>query len=160
MSMKNTVLVILSCLFLISCAKENPKTRLLEFEVNGLYHSYEGNAYRYTDFENGIKKGYDWHIFNLGQNALYMQAYDTTFKDLVFPFPAFQAKYTIELSQGATKIYEATSGRFRLLGTEMGDIRGDFYFTLKNITNPDDSLVFTDGYFRIWLEMRTREFPK
>jgi len=45
--------------------------------------------------------------------------------------PAFHAKYTVELSQGVTKTYEATSGRFRLLGTEMGDIRGDFYFTLK-----------------------------
>jgi len=42
----------------------------------------------------------------------------------------------------------------------MGDIRGDFYFTLKNITNPDDSLVFTAGYFRIWLEKKDRTFPK
>jgi len=31
--------------------------------------------------------------------ALYMQAYDTTFERLVFPYPEFQAKYTVELSQ-------------------------------------------------------------
>jgi len=158
--MKISVLVISCCLLLVCCAEETPKTRLLEFKINGQLHSYEGYAYRYTDVENGVDKGFDWHIYNLGQKALYMQAYDTTFDRLVFPYPEFQAKYTVELSQGATKTYEATSGRFRLLGTEMGDIRGDFYFTLKNITNPDDSLVFTAGYFRIWLEKKDRTFPK
>jgi len=158
--MKCTVLVILSCLLLISCAEEVPKTRLLEFRINGQYRSYSGYAFQYTDVENGVDKAFDWHIYNLGQNALYMQAYDTTFEKLVFPYPDFQTEYTVELSQGAKKIYEATAGEFRLLGTEQGDIRGDFHFTLKNQTNPDDSLVVNDGYFRIWLEKKERTFPK
>ena len=158
--MKILVLVISYCLLLVCCAEETPKTRLLEFKINGQFRSYEAYAYQYTDIENGVDKGFDWHIYNLGQNALYMQAYDTTFEKLVFPYPEFQAKYTVESSQGATKIYEAASGEFRLLGTEMGDIRGDFHCTLKNINNTDDSLVFKDGYFRIWLEKKDRSFPK
>ena len=158
--MKNSGLIVLACIFLLSCAEETPKVRLLEYKVNGQYYSQNGYAYRYTDIVQGVEKAYDWHIYNLGQNALYMQAYDSTFEDLVFPFPAFQAKYTVELTQGETKIYEATSGVFRLLGEEMGNISGDFYFTLKNIENPDDSLVFKDGYFRIWLEEKDRFFQK
>ena len=92
--MKKSLLVIFFLCLLVSCAEETPKVRLLEFKINGLFHSYEAYAYRYTDVEKGIKKACDFH------------------------------------------------------------------FTLKNTNNPDDSLVFTDGYFRIWLEMRDRIFPK
>lgn len=159
--MKKYLLLIYSILFLFSCAKEEtPKTRLLEFEINSQFYSYEGYAYQYSDYVNDKKKGIDWHVFNLGQNALYIQAYDSTFAKLAFPYPAFQAKYTVELPAGQSKSYQATAGELRLLGQEMGDISGDFHFKMKNILNPLDSLMIEDGYFRIWLEKHDRIFHK
>jgi hypothetical protein len=148
-------------LFLMfSCVKETPKAHLLEFRINSRFNSYEGFACRYTEIESGVNKAYDWHVYNLGKNSLYIQAYDPTLTNLVFPFPSFQARYTVERSGGDSTIYKASSGEFRLLGKKSEDISGDFHFTLKNTENPDDSLVFTDGYFRICLEMHDRILPK
>jgi len=57
----------------------------------------------YADLKLESKKATTGISFNLGQNGADMQAYDTTFEDLVFPFPAFHAKYTVELSAGSNK---------------------------------------------------------
>ena len=158
--MKRSSQVILSLVILVSCVEEVPKAGLLEFKINNQLYSYQGSAYRYNDFADGLSKAYEWHIFNSGQNAIYIQAIDTTFKKYSFPVPASQAKYTITPSNGGSKTYEASSGELRLFGEEMGDIAGDFNFTLKEITNPDDSVVITDGYFRIWLQKQDRILPE
>lgn len=157
--MKRSVLIIFSLCLLVSCTEETPKSCLLEFKINDNIYSYEGFAYRYNDIVKGISKACDWHIFNLDKNAIYIQAYDTTFQKYTFPFPAFQAKYTDESSLSQVKTYEATSGQFRILKQQMGDVAGDFYFTLKNIINPNDSVVIKEGYFTIWIEKHDRIVP-
>ncbi|MCU0474341.1 MAG: hypothetical protein MUC93_13435 [Bacteroidales bacterium] len=158
--MKKSLFIICTAFFLFSCTEEVPKARLLEFKINGQLNSYEGYAYRYTDYNDDAKLGYDWHIYNLGQNALYIQAYDNTFTKTSFSYPEFQIKYTVELTEGQSKTYEAAGGQFRLLGQEMGDISGDFHFKMKNILNPLDSVMINEGYFRIWLEKRDRIFSE
>jgi len=158
--MKKSLLIICLSFFIISCTEEVPKARLLEFKINGQLYSNEGYAYRYSDYNGDVKLGYDWQIYNLGQNALLIQAYDNTFTKTIFSFPDFQIKYTLELPGGQSKIYEAAGGQFRLLGQEMGDATGDFHFKMKNILNPLDSVMIEDGYFRIWLEKSDRVFSK
>ena len=158
--MKKSTLIICSAFFLFSCTEEVPKARLLEFKINGQLYSYEGYAIRYCDYNGDAKLGYDWHIYNLGQNALDIQAYDNTFTKTTFSYPGFQIKYTVELSAGQSKIYESAGGLLRLLGQESGDVSGDFHFKMKNILNPLDSVMIDDGYFRIWLEKRDRVFSK
>jgi len=79
---------------------------------------------------------------------------------LVFPYPAFQAKYTSELPLGQSKTYQATAGQFRLLGPKEGDATGDFYFKMKNTLDPTDSIMIQNGYFRIWLKKYDRKFYK
>jgi hypothetical protein len=158
--MKKSILLICSLCLIMSCVKEREKARLLEYEIKGQLYSYEGFAFRYNDYVSNISKGYDWHIYNLGQNSLYIQAYDTTFNNTLFNYPSFQAEYKVELPAGKAKTYRVSSGQFRIVGSEMGDIIGDFRFIVKNELNPLDSLVINNGYFRIYLEKRDRVFSK
>jgi hypothetical protein len=155
------ILFICFLLLFISCEKEEPqRVRLLEFEIDSQFVSYEGYALCYNDIKNEKSIGYDWHIYNTSQNALYIQVYDSTFTREVFAYPAFQAKYTIELTGGQSKNYQATDGQFRLLGPKEGDATGDFHFKMKNIANPSDSIMIENGYFRIWLEKYDRKFNR
>jgi hypothetical protein len=60
---------------------------------------------------------------------------------------------------GKSKTFQAVSGQFRILEENNGNFRGDFYFKAKNIVNPSDSVMITDGYFDIFLENHDRVFP-
>jgi len=158
--MKRLILSIFLILSFVSCEKDPERVGLLEFDIDGSQCSFEGYAYRYNDFVNDKSIGYDWHIYNLGQNALYIQVYDSTFTRLVFPYPAFQVKYTSELPEGQSKTYQSTDGQFRFLGSIEGDATGDFYFKMKNILDPLDSIIIENGYFRIWLQKYDRKFSR
>jgi hypothetical protein len=158
--MKSTIFLICALALLPSCVKERDKATLLEYEIGTQLNSYLGLAYRYTDYVNNERQGYDWHIFNQGQNALYIQAYDAGTTKTLFNYPDFEAELTIELQGGNSKIYKSSAGLFRIVGQEMGDVIGDFHFTMKNIINPLDSIVIKNGYFRIFLERRDRVFSK
>jgi hypothetical protein len=156
--MKNLMILFCAMLLMGSCVKEAPRAHLLEFQIGGEFNSYEGSACRYNDLVGGISNGYDWHIFNLDQNGLYIQAYDYTFTKTLFTYPQFEAVYKVELPEGLSKTYKAVSGEFRLLGVDMGELSGDFHFKLKNTLNPLDSIMMNEGYFRIWLEYKDRLF--
>jgi len=142
----------------ISCTEETPRAELLEYNINSQIYSNKGYAYKYTDYIGSEKQGIDWHIYNLGQSSLYIQAYDKSYAKTLFDYPAFEAKFTVELADGKSKIYQATAGQFRITGQEMGDVIGDFHFKVKNIENPADSIMINAGYFRIWLEKYDRVF--
>jgi hypothetical protein len=159
--MKKALLALLCSLTLIiSCTEETPRAELLEYRIGGNLYSYKGYAFRYTDYTNNEKQGYDWHIYNLGQSSLYIQAYDSTYTKTIYPYPEFEAEFTVELSNGNSKVYKATAGEFRIIGQEMGDVLGDFHFKVKNILDPLDSLMITSGYYRIWLEKYDRIFTR
>lgn len=144
----------------ISCTKETPRAKLLEFKIGDKTYSYDGFAYRYTDIKGSDKQGFDWHIYNHGQTSIYIQAYDITYIENVFDFPAFEARLTVELPDGKSKIYQAAAGQFRITGQEMWDVLGDFHFKMKNITDANDSLMITQGFYRIFLEDHNRYFSK
>lgn len=158
--MKKLFLIICLLTSLVSCVEEVPRAHLLEYEIGWHLYANEGYAYRFTDYNNDVRLGFDWHIYNLGQGALDIQAYDESFTKTIFTYPEFQATFIVELAQGESKTYRATEGQFRILGQEMGDVTGDFNFKIKNILNPDDSLMVDNGYFRIWLESSDRFFTK
>jgi hypothetical protein len=159
--MKKSLLSLICTLTLfISCTKETPMSKLLEYNIGSKIYSYDGVAYRYTDYKGSEKQGFDWHIYNHGQTSIYIQAYDTTYIENVFDFPAFEAMLTVELPDGKSKIYQATAGQFRITGQEMWDVLGDFHFTMKNVANPLDSLMITQGFYRIFLEDHNRYFSK
>jgi hypothetical protein len=158
--MKKAILFICALCLLNSCVKEREKARLLEYEIKTQLYTFEGFAFRYNDYVNNVSQGYDWHIYNLGQSALNIQAYDDSFTKTLFNYPDFQTEFTVELVGGNSKLYKSSSGQFRITGQEMGDVIGDFHFTMKNVLNPLDSLVITNGYYRIYLERRDRVFSK
>lgn len=148
-------------LFIVSCTVEEvQKARLLEYDIKGQTFSYEGYAFRYNDYVNNIKIGYDFHIYNLGQSALSIEAFDSTFAKMVYNFPEFEAEYRVEMPYGQSKTYKASRGQFRFLGTQLSDLTGDFHFTVKNVMNPNDSIIISNGYFRIYLDQRDRVFSK
>jgi len=157
---KILILLILVSAFIISCTEETPRSKLLEYNIGSKIYSYDGTAFRYSDYKGNVKKGFDWHFYNHGQTSLYIQAYDTTFTENVFDFPAFEAVLTVELPDGNSKTYKATAGQFRITGQEMWDVIGDFHFKVKNITDPIDSLMITEGFYRIFLEDYNRYFSK
>jgi hypothetical protein len=157
---KYLLLIILPLIFVSCTPEERQKARLLEYEIDGQVYSFEGYAFRYNDYINNIRKGYDFHIYNLGQNALSIQAYDSTFAKMVYNFPEFEAEYRVELPAGQSKTYKASRGQFRFLGTQLSDLTGDFHFTVKNVLNPDDSIKINNGFFRIYLDQRDRVFSK
>jgi hypothetical protein len=152
--LKKSFLLTCTIFILISCTEETQRSHLLEFKINNQIYSYEGYAFRYNCYLNNISKGYDWHVFNSGKNAIYIQTYDSTLKKYVYQYPSFRATFTVGQSAGESKTYRATTGELRLLGQEMGDLIGDFHFKMKNILDPLDSLMIGEGYFKIWLEYR------
>jgi hypothetical protein len=158
--MKRNILIFFTVLLLVSCTKERAKSRLIEYEIGEQTYSFEGFAIRYTDYVNDESKGYDWHIYNEEQDRLYIQAYDSTFTRTTFAFPSFQAVLDVELPKGLSKTYKATTGEFRITGLDMGDVVGDFRLKMKNMLDPEDSLMITNGYFRIYLEHYSRVFTK
>lgn len=158
--MTKAIFIICALSLLPSCEKEREKGRLLEYEIKTQLYTYEGFAYRYNDYVNNLSEGYDWHIYNLGQSALNIQAYDESFTKTLFNYPDFQAEFTVELAGGNSKLYKSSAGQFRITGQETGDVIGDFHFIVKNVNDPLDSLVINNGYYKIYLERRDRIFSK
>ena len=155
--MKHLIYVAL-LLLVASCQVEAPRAALIEFTVGSDKKSYSGTMIRYRDFVNGEEAGFDWHVFNEGKYSMYIQVYDNTFEKRQFYYPEFTAVMSVELQDGASKTYHSTSGQFRLLGMEVGEQAGDFSFKMKNISNPDDSLIISDGFFRIQVDYADRYF--
>ena len=158
--MKRVVYLVSMFFFIFSCNRESSKNQLLEAKIDGLYFSFNGTAEKYTDYTNSQKSGYEYQVYNHGRHSFLIEAYDNTFTKIIYTFPEFSARYVVELDGGLSKTYEAVSGRFRILGTEQGNLRGDFNFKAKNILNPSDSVMITEGYYDIFLETQDRTFPK
>lgn len=155
----NKLSLILILIFLAaSCTEEPEKNRLLEATVNGQIRTFNGVAKKYTDYAAGIKTGVEYNIFSNDGNSLSIEAYDDSFTLTTFPFPAFSAIYKKEVGGGQSVTYNAVSGQFRILGNDHGNLRGEFSFKVKNINDPLDSLMITDGYFDIFLEESDRMF--
>jgi len=158
--MKRLTCLLCSAILIIGCEKEPvTKNSLLEAEIDGHIHTLRGTAKKITDYVNGIKTGYDYNIYNVDKQSLFIEAYDDTFTKMTFVFPDTKARYILQLPQGASKTYEAVEGSFRILGEEQGIIRGDFSFKVKNVNDPQDSVMITDGYFHIALIREDRAFP-
>ena len=158
--MKNIICLVILLLFIFSCDNKPTKNQLLEAKIDGQYFSFNGSAEKYTDYVNNQKTAYEYQVYNHDKQSFLIKAYDNTFTKVIFTFPEFTARYIVELDGGQSKTYEAVSGRFRVLGTEQGNLRGDFNFKAKNILNPLDSVNITEGYFDIFLENIDRTFPK
>ena len=158
--MKKLILLLSTSFFIFSCDDEPSKNQLLEAKIDGQYFSFTGSADKYTDYINSLKTGYEYQVYNHDRHSFLIEAYDDIFTKIIFNFPEFKAQYIVELTGGQSKTYEAVSGRFRILGTENGNLRGDFYFKAKNILNPLDSVIISEGYYDIFLENQDRTFPK
>jgi len=158
--MKRYIYLLSLLLFIFSCDNEPSKNQLLEAKIDGQYFSFTGSADKYTDYVNNQKTGYEYQIYNHDRHSFLIEAYDDTFTKIIFNFPEFTAQYIVELTGGQSKTYEAVSGRFRILGNENGNLRGDFYFKAKNILNSSDSVMITDGYYDIFLNESDRTFPR
>jgi hypothetical protein len=158
--MKKLLFVLFIVFFFFSCSDEPEKNHLLEAKIDGQVYSFNGSAIKYTDYINNRMEAHKYQLFNHDRHSFLLEAYDTTFSKLVFTFPDFSAQYIVEHDGGQSKTYQAVSGRFRILGTEHGNLRGDFDFKAKNILNSSDSVMITEGYFDIFLENRDRTFTK
>jgi len=135
---------------LASCdSHEVQKSHLLEYWLNGVYTSTPAEAIKYTEWKNGVKKANLWNIYETGSTGISITVPDSTFTKNTYDYPSFSA--VLKTSSGT---YRASSGQFRLLGIQISDLTGDFHFKMKNITNPDDSLMVTEGYFVIYLDYR------
>ncbi|MGD0341475.1 MAG: hypothetical protein ABSA76_07195 [Bacteroidales bacterium] len=147
--MKRSIqLSVIISIILASCgSREVEKSRLLEFWKNGNYTSATGYAVKYTAYKNSVRKSFIWNIYGNGADTISMWVSDTTFKKNTYLYPAFSARYKTSDS----KTYNATAGQFSLQGLAEFDIVGDFKFTFKNVVNPNDSIMITEGYFRIYL---------
>jgi len=156
--MNKLSLILILILLTASCTEEPEKNRLLEATVNGQIRTFNGVAKKYTDYAAGIKTGVEYNIFSNDGNSISIEAYDDSFTLTTFPFPAFNAIYKKEVGGGQSVTYNAVSGQFRILGSEHGNLRGEFSFKVKNINDPLDSLMITDGYFDIFLEESDRMF--
>jgi hypothetical protein len=138
-------------LLLISCSThEVGKSQLLEYRNNGMYLSSKGYAVKYAAYKNSVKKSNIWSIYETGSDAISILAPDSTFVKNTYTYPALSVIY----KTSGSKTYHATEGEFRLLGMTVGDIEGDFHCKLKNIANANDSLMITEGYFRIYLQYK------
>jgi hypothetical protein len=158
--MEKLWLLFLTSYFIFSCDNEPAKNQLLDAKINGQYFSFTGSADKYTDYVKSLKSGYEYQVYNHDRHSFLIEAYDSTFTKIIFNFPEFNAHYIVELTGGQSKTYEAVDGRFRILGTENGNLRGDFYFKAKNILDPADSVMITEGYYDIFLETKDRTFPR
>lgn len=158
--MRKLISLTLTIFLVLSCEREPDKNALLEAEFNGQIRSFKATAVRYTDYVTGQKTAYDYHISSAGSQSLSIEVYDDTFSKVIFPYPGFEATYIVELSGGVSKTYEAVAGEFRIIEENEGNFRGDFHFKVKNISDPTDSVMITDGYFDIYLKKEDRTFPK
>lgn len=158
--MKRLCLLFLTSFFIFSCDNEPEKNQLLEAKIDGQYFSFIGSADKYTDYVNSQKTGYEYQVYNHDRHSFLIEAYDDLFTKVIFNFPEFSAQYIVELNGGQSKTFEAVSGRFRILGNEKGNLKGDFYFKAKNISNPLDSVMITEGYYDIFLIESDRTFPR
>ena len=158
--MKRLVYLMGLLFFSYSCDNAPVKNQLLEAKIDGKYFSFNGSADKYTDYKNNLKTGYEYQVYNHDKHSFLIEAYDKTFTKVIFNFPEFSVRYTVELDGGQSKTYEAVSGRFRILAAEQGNLRGDFSFHAKNILNASDSVILTEGYYDIFLETHDRSFPK
>jgi len=154
---KRTLLLVL-ILLVASCTEEPVKNRLLEATIGGQLFTFTGIARKYNDYTAGQKTGIEYQVFNNEFNSLSIEAYDQTFTKTTFTFPELTATWKRELGGGRSVTYNAVSGQFRILGTEHGNLRGNFSFKVKNTIDPLDSLMITDGYFDIFLEESDRTF--
>jgi hypothetical protein len=144
-------------IILSSCSNhEVVRSHLLEYRNNGVYSSLKGYAVKYTAYKNLVKKSNIWNIYETGSNAIVIWVPDTTFAKNTYTYPAFSVEY----KTGDSRTYHATEGQFRLLGLDVGDLIGDFHFKLKNVANANDSLMITEGYFRIFLQYQDSLFTK
>jgi len=158
--MKKSIFSICSLILLVSCYEEFPKARLIEFKIDGQIYSFEGYSYRNNDYKNSTLVGYDWHIYNFGSKTMNIQAYDSSLLKVTYKYPEFEARYTIKTSETDSVTYKAVSGEFRNTGFEMGEMIGDFHFKMKNILDPLDSLMITEGFYRIYLDQYNRDVSK
>ena len=159
-AMKQLICLTFALVLIISCEKEPAtKNSILEADFDGQIHTFKGTAKKITEYVGGIKTGYDYNIYNVDKQSLFIEAYDDTFKKITFSFPETTARYIMELPQGASKTYEAVSGSFRVLEENNGILRGDFSFKVKNVSDPLDSIMITDGYFHIAIIREDRVFP-
>jgi len=156
--MKNYICFLFIILIFPSCTEEPEKNRLLEATIGGQIYTFTGIARKYNDYTAGQKTGIEYQVFSNEFNSLSIEAYDQTFTKINFTFPEFTAAWKRELGGGRSVTYNAVSGQFRILGTEHGNLRGDFSFKVKNTTDPLDSLMITDGYFDIFQEESDRMF--
>jgi hypothetical protein len=147
-------------IFILSCSRDPAKNQLLDLKIDGQYYSFNGTAEKYTDYVNNQKSAFDYQIYNHDRHSFLITAYDESFTKVIFPFPEFSARYVVQLEGGQTKTYQAVSGRFRILGQDQGNLQGDFDFKAKNILDATDSVMMTEGYFDISLDMYDRTFPK
>jgi len=155
-------LICFTCFVCLMISCENGpefKNSLLEAEINGQIYSFTGTAKRYTDYINGVKSGYEYNIFNVDKQSFFIEAYDSTFVKICFTFPDTKLRYIIDLPGGSSKTHDSTEGQFRILEDDEGILRGDFSFKVKNIADPLDSVMITNGYFDIKLEKSDRSFP-
>jgi hypothetical protein len=157
--MKKLLFLSLIITFILSCNEEPEKNKLLDAKIDGQYYSFNGTAIKYTDYLNNQKEAYEYQVYNHDRHSFLLEAYDTTFTKVIFTFPDFIAQYIVELDGGQSKTYEAVSGQFRILGTEQGNLRGEFNFKAKNIQDISDSVIITEGYFDIFMEYHDRTFP-
>jgi hypothetical protein len=155
-------LIFLSFIFLsvLSCKKDPEKNQLLDLKIDGQYYSFNGTAEKYTEYTNDQKTAYEYQIYNHDRHSFLIEAYDNTFTKIIFPFPEFSAQYVVQLEGGQSKTYQAVSGQFRILGEEQVNLRGDFNFKAKNVLDAADSVMITEGYFDIYLDVYDRTFPK
>ena len=138
-------------IFLSSCGShEVAKSHLLEYWNNGVYSSARGYAVKYTAYKNLVKKSYIWNIYGSGGDSISMWVSDTTLVKNTYVYPAFSVLYRTS----DFRIYHATDGELHLLGLQIFDKVGDFHFKLKNVANPNDSLMITKGYFTIYLQYK------
>lgn len=150
--MKRTIIIsAIASLMLISCGRhEVEKSRLIEYRNNGVYSSSKGYAVKYTAYKNDVKKSYIWNIYETTSDAFSIWVSDTTLIKNTYEYPAFTAIY----KTSGSKTYHATSGQFRLLGIKAGDLSGDFHCNMKNISDSNDSIAITAGFFTIYLEFQ------
>lgn len=158
--MKEFVFLSFILLFLLSCSKDPEKNQLLDLKIDGLYYSFNGTSEKYTVFVNNQKSAFEYQIYNHDRHSFLITAYDETFTKVYFPFPEFSASYIVQLDGGQSKTYQAVSGQFRILGQEQGNLRGEFNFKAKNVLDATDSVMITEGYFDIFLDVYDRTFPK
>lgn len=153
--MKWTV-IILICLVLASCEREEEKITKLSAKINGKTINFIGSAYRYNDLRNDKAFGYNYHLFNLETPKIYIEAYDSSFVKKKIFYPEVTAKYGCNDLFGNYKSYNAINGEMSIMKEEKGILFGNFSFTFVNKFDIADTIIATDGYFEMTLQKHDR----